>query len=238
MCKDYFIPSICIALGLALGGFFPGYYFYKTKMDFRTVTVKGLAEKDVKANLAIWTIRFQVAGNDLLVEKNKIEKQQDAVTSFLKNAGFTDEEISVEGLTMQDAYADLYRDKSSISARYTLNQTMMVRTMDVDLVQRTFPNIGNLVSKGVIFNSYGNGVSYIFTSLNKIKPQMLKEATLNAKAAADEFAVNSASQVGRIRTANQGVFSITGREQLPDQQESAQINKKVRVVSTVEYYLK
>ena len=138
---------------------------------------------------------------------------------------------------MQDAYADSYRDRDSIPARYTLNQTLTVRTNKVDLVNSTYPKIGDLVSKGVTFNSYGNGVSYLFTELNSIKPAMLKEATQNARQAADEFALNSNSKVGKIRSANQGVFSILPREEIPDQSEREQVNKKVRVVSTVEYYL-
>ncbi len=238
MNKTYFIPALCVALGLAVGGFFPGYYYYRTKMDFRTVTVKGLAEKDVKADLALWNIRFQTAGNDIIQEKKNIEQHAKTVIEFLKAAGFTDDEIMVQGLTTQDAYADSYRDKSTISARYTLGENIIVRSLNVDLVQKTAPNIGNLVSKGVTFNSYGNGVAYIFTGLNAIKPEMLKEATQNAKRAADEFAANSNSKVGKIKNANQGVFSITAREAVPDQMERDQINKTVRVVSTVEYYLK
>lgn len=232
------LTGALIAVGLACGGFFPGYYYYKTTMDFRTVSVKGLAEKEVKANLAVWNIKIQSAGNNLTLAKQDIETQQKTTTEFLKKAGFTDNEIIVQGLTMQDAYADMYRDKNTISARYTLTQTLTVRTPQVDLMSQTVPTIGDLVSKGVVFSSYGNAVSYLFTDLNNIKPEMLKEATQNAKEAADEFAKNSHSVVGKIRTANQGVFTILPREEIADQTEHDQINKKVRVVSTVEYYLK
>lgn len=226
-----------VGLGLVLGGFFPGYYYYKTTMDFRTVKVKGLAEKDVKADLAIWNIRFQSANDNLNTAKKDIENQQNIITEFLKTAGIKESEMIIQGLTMQDAYADSYRDKSTIPARYTLSQTLTVRTEQVDLVNSVFPTMGDLVSKGVVFNTYGNGVSYLFTKLNDIKPAMLKDATQNAKQAADEFALNSKSKVGKIRSANQGVFSILAREDVPDQSEREQINKKVRVVSTVEYYL-
>ena len=237
MQKSTIITGALVACGLTLGGFFPGYYFYKTNFDMRTVKVKGLAEKDVKADLAVWNIRFQSADNVLNSAKKDIENQEKTIKEFLKNAGFSNDEIIIQGLNMQDAYADSYRDKNSIPARYTLNQTLTVRTNKVDLVNNTYPEIGNLVSKGVTFNSYGNGVSYLFTELNSIKPIMLKEATQNARQAADEFARNSNSKVGKIRSANQGVFSILAREEIPDQSEREQINKKVRVVSTVEYYL-
>ncbi len=235
--KQFIIPSLIVATGIALAGYFTGSYYYHTKMDFRTVTVKGLAEKNVRANLAVWNIRFQSAGNELVAAKQKIESQQRAIESFLLKAGFNADEIIVQGLTMQDAYADSYRDKNTISARYTLNQTLSVRTNQVDLVQKAYPTIGDLVSQGVTFNSYGNGVAYLFTTLNDVKPEMLKEATLNARKAADEFAKNSQSKVGKIRFANQGVFSILPREDVQDQSEKDQINKKIRVVSTVEYYL-
>jgi len=113
-----------------------------------------------------------------------------------------------------------------------------VRSNKVALVQNTYPNIGDLVSKGVTFNSYGNAVSYVYTKLNEIKPRMLNAAIINAKAAADEFAKTSGAKVGDIRHANQGIFSITAREGDPDSNESSQVNKKVRVVSTIEYFLK
>jgi len=231
------ITAGLIAAGLMLGGFFPGYYYYKTTMDFRTVTVKGLAEQNVKADLAIWNIRFQAANDNLSTAKQQVEDQQKTIIAFLMQSGFTSEQIIVQGLTMQDAYADSYRDKSTIPARYTLSQTLTVRTDQVDLVSATYPKIGDLVSKGVTFNTYGNGVSYLFTGLNAIKPLMLKNATQNAKQAAEEFARNSDSKVGKIRSANQGVFSILAREDVPDQSEREQIHKKIRVVSTVEYYL-
>ncbi len=237
MDKKILLSSVVIGFGLLCAGFFPGYYYYHTAMDMRTVSVKGLAEKDVRADLAIWNIRFQVAGNDILVAMKELKSQQNLIEAFLTKAGFDADEIIIEGLTMQDAYADSYRDKSTISARYTINQNIMVRSKKVDLVNTTFPMIGNLVSQGVIFNSYGNNVSYVYTKLNDIKPEMLKQATINAKAAADEFANNSGSKVGKIRKANQGVFSITAREQAQDQYEGNQIDKKVRVVSTVEYFL-
>ena len=238
MKQNNIVAAMLVGLGLLLAGFFPGFYYYHAKMDDRTVSVKGLSERDVKSDLALWTIRFQAADNDILTAKKQIETQQDAIQAFLLKAGFTADEILVQGLTMQDAYAESYREKSTISARYTLTQTLLVRTEKVDQVQQAYPDIGELVSSGVNFAAYGNAVAYAYTKLNDIKPAMLKEATVNAKAAADEFARNSGAQVGAIRRANQGVFSITAREQNTDQPESAQIDKKVRVVSTIEYFLK
>lgn len=237
MSKINFLTGTVIACGLALGGFFPGYYFYKTNFDMRTVKVKGLAEKDVRADLAIWNIRFQTSNDNLAIAKKEMEAQEETIKKFLIQSGFQESEIIRQGLNMQDAYADSYRDRNTISTRYTLDQTLSVRTEQVDLVNTTYPKIGDLVSGGINFSSYGNGVSYLFTGLNAIKPMMLKEATRNARQAAEEFARNSDSKVGKIRSANQGVFSILPREEIPNQSEPEQINKKIRVVSTVEYYL-
>ena len=126
MQKSTIITGALIACGLALGGFFPGYYFYKTNFDMRTVKVKGLAEKDVKADLAVWNIRFQSANNILSATKKDVELQEKVIKEFLEGAGFSNSEIIVQGLNMQDAYADSYRDRNSIPARYTLNQTLTV----------------------------------------------------------------------------------------------------------------
>lgn len=238
MQQNSIIAASLIGLGLLAGGFFPGYYYYHAKMDDRTVSVKGLAERDVKSDLALWTIRFQSADNEIIKAKREVESQQRKIMRFLTKAGFSADEVLVQGLTMQDAYAETYREKSTISARYTLTQNLLVRTNKVDLVQKSYPNIGELVSIGVNFAAYGNGVSYVYTKLNEVKPEMLREATLNARKAADEFARNSGSEVGDIRHANQGVFSITAREQNTDQPENTQIDKRVRVVSTIEYFLK
>ena len=235
--KTPILASLIIAGSVILGGFFPGYFYYKTSFDMRTVRVKGLAEKDVSANLALWHIRFQAANNMLGQAKTDIEHQEKILRAFLEKAGFTDNEILVQGLSMQDAYADAYRDKNTISARYTLTQTWTVRSAQVDLVNTTHAQIGDLVAQGVNFSTYGNAVSYLFTGLNEIKPIMLKEATHNARQAADEFALNSGAKVGKIKSASQGVFSILPREEIPDQSEQEQIHKKVRVVSTVEYFL-
>ena len=231
------IAALLVSGGITLGGFFPGYYYYKTRFDMRTVTVKGLAEKDVKSDLAVWNIRFQSANNLLSSAKKDIENQEETIRSFLKTSGFSETEVITQGLSMQDAYADSYRDRNAIPTRYTLTQTLTVRSNQVDLVAKTYPQIGDLVSNGVNLSAYGNTVSYLFTDLNTIKPSMLKQATQNAREAANEFAQNSGAQVGKIRSANQGVFSILPREDIPDQSEREQINKKIRVVSTVEYYL-
>ncbi|MGN1062768.1 MAG: SIMPL domain-containing protein [Alphaproteobacteria bacterium] len=229
-----------IAAGLAAGGYFTGHYYYAAKMNDRTVVVKGLAETDAKADLAIWNIKFLSTGNDLKAAQGVMQKNLGLIKRYLAEKGFADTEIIVGRINTNDLMANPYRNNNMQGPRYILNQTVTVRSTQVDKVETSLRGIGVLVSEGVIFDNqeYGSPVSYLFTGLNTIKPAMLQQATENARKAAEEFAKSSDSRVGNIKRANQGVFSIGAREQAPDTSESAEINKTVRVVSTVEYYLK
>ena len=228
-----------LALGIALGGFFPGYYYYISQRDNRTVTVKGLAEMNVKADLAIWKIKFKTTGNDLAALQQKMTADELAVQNYLLQKGFQQSEILVGRMNTNDLMANQYRDAKAEDSRYILDQTITLRSENVDLVDVSLQGIGALVAKGIIFDNpdYSSPVSYLFTGLNQVKPQMLEQATQNAKQAADEFAKSSGSIVGKIKTANQGVFSILPREQVPGANETDQIEKTIRVVSTIVYYL-
>jgi len=232
------VSSVVLALGIAVGGFFPGYYYYQSRMESNFVTVKGLAEMDVRADLGVWDIKYVVTGNDLATAQAEMEAQQKIILSFLKNLGFEDAEVAVKRTETNDLMANPYRNESVGSARYILTQSVQVTSQNVDLVEKAINSTGSLISKGIVFDSNNyNPVSYIFTKINDIKPQMLEEATKNAEAAANEFAKSSGTKVGKIRKANQGVFSILPREQTANAMEMNSIEKKVRVVSTVEYYL-
>ena len=236
--KCKMLCSLMLSIGIALGGFFPGYYYYRAKSDANFVTVKGLAEMDVKADLGVWDIKYVVTGNDLAVSQSKMTAQQEIITSFLKKLGFNDNEIIAQRTETNDLMANPYRSDSQNSFRYILTQSIQVKSTDVDLIEKAVNSTGILISKGIVFdnNSY-MPVSYIFTKINDIKPQMLEAATKNAMAAANEFAKSSNTKVGKIRKANQGVFSILPREQTANATEMNRIEKKVRVVSTIEYYL-
>jgi len=232
------VSSVVLALGIAVGGFFPGYYYYQSRMESNFVTVKGLAEMDVRADLGVWDIKYVVTGNDLATAQAEMEAQQKIILSFLKNLGFEDAEVAVKRTETNDLMANPYRNESVGSARYILTQSVQVTSQNVDLVEKAINSTGSLISKGIVFDSNNyNPVSYIFTKINDIKPQILEEATKNAEAAANEFAKSSGTKVGKIRKANQGVFSILPREQTANAMEMNSIEKKVRVVSTVEYYL-
>ena len=229
------LPAILVALGLTLGGFFPGYYYYKTKAEARSVTVKGLAEKDVVADMGIWNIQFTVSGNDLAAARTQIGKQANEVVKFLKAQKFADDEIHIGRIETNDLMANPYRDNTAAeTARFILTQTIVVRSDKVQNISDAMSFSNELIGMGIVFSN--QSASYFFTKLNDIKPEMLKSATQNAKEAALEFARNSGSTVGKIKTANQGVFSILAADD-PNTYEASQINKKVRVVSTVEYLL-
>ena len=228
---------VIIALGLLFVGFFPGYYYYKSKFNYNAVTVKGLAETDVMADLAIWEIKYVATGNDLMATKNNLEKQTDAILEFLHANNFSDNEIDFGGTETNDLMANPYRGNDPITSRFILTKTITLRSNQVNNVAATYTKSGDLISSGVVFeNRYDSPISYFFTKLNDIKPQMLELATKNARQAALEFAKSSDSRVGKIHTANQGVFSILPRDNA-NAPESQQINKKVRVVATVEYFL-
>ena len=237
MKKIPYLYVLIIALGLLFVGFFPGYYYYKSKFNYNAVTVKGLAEQDVEANLAIWEIKYVATGHDLVETKNNLENQTIAVINFLHENGFSDSEIELGGTDTNDLMANPYRGNDAITSRFIITKSITVRSNQVHNVAETYTRAGDLINSGVVFeNRYDSPVSYIFTKLNDIKPQMLELATKNARQAALEFAKSSDSRVGKIHSANQGVFSILPRDNA-NAPESQQINKKVRVVATVEYFL-
>lgn len=230
-----------IAFGLALGGFFPGRYYYKAKALDRTVSVKGLAEREVKADIAVWNIRVIRAGGNLESLRGKLSDDQKAVTRFLTAGGLQASEIMPGRLETNDLLANPYRsEKVNPDSRYILKQTLTVRTSKVDEIEKLVGRTEEVLKQGVLFDgdSYPPSVSYLFTRLNDVKPDMLREATANAKQAAEEFAKNSGARVGDIKSASQGQFTVLPLYQTPDAQETQQKDKKLRVVSTVEYYLK
>lgn len=201
----------------------------------RFVTVKGLAERDVKADLAVWPIQFKVADNDLATAQSQLETQSKAIIEFLIANGMKPDEISVQQVMVNDAFAQQY-SQNNVAARYAIEKTIAVRTNNVDAVATAAENIGDLVAHGVLIG-YGALPQYSFTKLNDIKPEMIALATQNAREAAQQFAKDSGAKVGDIRSASQGYFSIQPRDEVTNAPSSAALFKKVRVVSTVEYYL-
>jgi len=225
--------AIVVGICLAIAGIAIGYGFYKGRAADRYVTVKGLAEKEVKADLAIWPITFQVTGNDLTRIQGGIEEGREIVTGFLTDAGFRREDIAYSPPRIRDLEAEYRGSDARTPYRYVAEATVTTRSRAVDLVKKTMEASGDLVGEGILLapESWQNATEFLFTALNDIKPEMIEEATKNAREAAGKFAEDSGSRTGKIRHATQGYFSIQDRDRnSPDV-------KKVRVVTTVEYFL-
>ncbi len=222
-----------LCIGLLSLGFLLSKGALKVKELERTITVKGLSEREVQADIAIWPIRFNEANNDLGLLYAEIQKKSDLAVKFLKKYGFSDSEISVSQPAILDRQAQSYGDASAIKFRFTSSVTITVYSKKVEEVRSAMKKIVDLGKQGIVITGqdYENKTEFLFTGLNNIKPEMIEEATKNARIVAQKFAKDSNSKLGKIKRANQGQFSIMNRDR------STQHIKKIRVVATVEYYL-
>ncbi len=232
--------ALLVGLGVALAGWFVGGGFVKGKAADRYVTVKGVSERDVKANLALWPLRFVSTDNNLERAQAKIRKSQEQVLGFLQKQGIDPAQAEVRQLEVNDLLANPYRS-GPVESRYIISETVMVRSTDPPMIEKASQAIGELVELGVVLSSSGgrdSGPTFMFTRLSDLKPEMIAEATEKARNAAEQFAKDSGSRTGAIRRANQGVFQILPRDRAPGISEGSQIDKTLRVVSTIQYYLK
>jgi len=237
------LSALVLAVGIASGGFFAGSGFARGRVADRYVEVKGVAEREVKADLALWPLRLMAAGNDLGATQAEIARHATRVYAFLQRHGLDTTQIEIQGNEVSDALANQYAGDRQIRARYVVSQTLMIRSANVDLVLAASAKVGDLIGSGVVLSSdrggYGaSGPTFLFTKLNDLKPGMIREATGKAREAAEQFAGDSRSGLAGIRQANQGVFVILARDQAPGVAEQSQVFKTVRVVSTVQYYLR
>lgn len=238
-----------IMVGLIVGGWILGAEIKATRLSDRFVTVKGLVERKVKSDLALWPLSYKEAGDDLASVYAKTEADKQAILQFLDQQGIQSSEIELGVVRVVDTQANEFGGGNRPAHRYIVEQQIAVRTARVDQVAAAAQKTMQLLQKGVVLSGEaGQGPAYKFTGLNSIKPDMITEATRNARAAADRFASDSGSKVGSIRQANQGVFSITGTDQSSATGEEEENNyyagnadrsltKTVRVVTTVQYYL-
>ncbi len=234
-----FVSAAIVALGLVLGGLLAGQGFIKFRMADRYVSVKGLAEREVMADIALWPLRFVATHDDLAQAQARIQRSKEAILAFLQRQGIPPAQVELQGLEVTDILANAYRSGPTES-RFIIRQTLMVRSDDPVRIEAASQQVGDLVEAGVILSSEGgptSGPTYLFTKINDLKPEMIKEATANARKAAQQFALDAGSRLGGIRQANQGTFVILPRDQAPGVSEEGQRNKTVRVVSTIEYYL-
>lgn len=194
----------------------------------RVVTVRGLAERTVEADYVTWPMNYAVAGDDLSRLYNEMQTNNDIVVKFLTDNGIERDEISVNPPDLYNAAGNVYGGDRA-RYQYNLNVTITVATKKVAKVRELITRQSELLKKGVAVSN--NYINYQFTGLNSVKPEMIAEATKNARVAADQFASDSSSKVGKIKTATQGQFSIS------DADSSTPQLKNVRVVSTIVYYL-
>lgn len=198
----------------------------------RVVTVKGLSERDYLADKVIWPISYNHASNDLNELHEAMASQTLKVRAFLIQNGVDSGDISVSSPSVTDKLAQRYGDNKP-RFRYQASQTLTVYSGEVEKVQSIMERMAGLLKQGVVFSEgdYSSYTQYLFTKLNEVKPEMVEEATVNARLVAEKFANDSGSRLGKIRRANQGRFSISSRDS-----QHPHI-KRVRVVSTIDYNL-
>jgi len=237
------IPAAIVAIGLALGGLAVGSGFARARAADRYVTVKGVAEREVKANLAIWPLKVVGADNDLTTANKKVAANVEGVRQFLGRHGLDTNQVQLSDFSVTDALASEYSPERQPTNRYVVKQTMLVRSNQPDRVLAASQQVSELAAIGVVISSGGNGETgggptFVFSGLNQLKPAMIADATARAREAAAQFARDSDTELAGIRQANQGVFEILARDQAPGISEESQIAKTVRVVSTIDYYLR
>jgi hypothetical protein len=224
--------GLSIAAGLTVSGFFLADALTQIRAAERIVTVKGLAERDVPADLAIWPIVFTVAGDELGAVQTRVEAQLGLIRRFLLERGFVATESTTTVPRITDLQAQLAGAARPPAHRFLAEATLTLRSGRVDAVRAAMQDFGQLVAAGVVLmRSYEARAQFLFTSLEAIKPEMIAAATRDARRAARQFAADSGSAVGSIRRARQGYFTVADRDPFSPE------FKTVRVVTTVDYFL-
>lgn len=242
-------PSCCAALlklllalvlagGIALAGYAVGCGIKSISAAQRFITVRGFSEREVKADLAIWNIGYVATGNDIAEVQDKVERDSNSLRLFLITSGIEESEIIELPTSMTDLLSRDYRPDNAKDNRYIVNAGLRIRTDKVDIVQRlSGMKIGAVIKSGVTLSDNSPPV-YLYTQLQAIKPEMVAAATDDARKAAVQFAKDSGAQLGNMKTASQGLFQFLPRDQADNVRESSEINKIVRVVTSVSYFLK
>ena len=225
------IAATLLGLGVAAAGGFVGRGLFEARRTERTVTVKGLAEREVDADLAFWPITFIATADDLAAAQARIDRDAERIRAFLGERGFEDAELQSGPPTVTDRMAEGGYETQKLE-RYVVRGLLTVRSPKVAKVREASGDTARLVADGVaLARDYDVRTQYLFTQLDAIKPEMIAEATRDARGAAEQFAHDSGSRVGVIRTAQQGYFSIEDRDAFSPER------KRVRVVTTVQYLL-
>ena len=230
--KNLRIESAILAVGLALLGVFVYNGINSLAKRDRVVSVRGLAEKEVQADRVIWPLAYKTVGDDLGSVYRDISSANKKIQTFLIKNGIKASDITNGAPQVNDLWTNEYRDNVN-RQRYNATSVTTVSSSDVAKVRALMTRTGELLSQGIAIapNDYNYPIQFDFTSLNKIKPQMIEQATKNSREAAEKFAKDSESKLGKIKSAQQGLFSIEDRD------SNTPYIKEVRVVTTVDYYL-
>lgn len=225
-------PAALIAVAIVILGFSLKSGVETFAFRDRIVSVRGLAEREVKANKVTWPIVCKQVGNALPAIYNSIQSTNTAIIRYLKDNGITDDEISVNAPEIIDMQVDRYNN-NPVPFRYNVTQVIVVVSDNVDLVRKLISSQMELLKDGIAITDggYQYQVKYEYTDLNSIKPEMIAEATAKAREAGEKFAVDSQSRLGKIKSASQGQFTIEDRD------ENTPYLKKVRVVSSIQFFL-
>ena len=234
MDKGKFYSGLFIMIGLIVLGMMMPRAVDRFRSFDRTVNVKGLCEREVKADKVIWPVVYRVMANDVQTVYDQTDRNNAEIISFLKSGGINESEITVSVPEISDKYATEYGSNDR-AFRYIAKNVITVCTSDVDAVLALMARQSDLLKKGIVTggsNQWENPVEFKYEGLNEIKPEMIEDATRNAREAAQKFAKDSDSRLGKIKTATQGTFTIENRD------SNTPYIKKVRVVTSVTYYLK
>jgi hypothetical protein len=230
--RRWLAAATVLALGMIAGGYLLGNGLVRAKDADRSVTVRGLAERDVTADLAIWTIAYSATAQDLTSAQASADRDSNEIRSFVRELGFPAEALQPTGVNVSQV-------SDNGVTTFTVRQRMTLRSNDIARAQAAVRRQFELVRRGVVLDE-GSGIAYTFTKLNDIKPKMVAEATKDARASAEQFASDSGTSVGTIRSATQGYFEVNARDGDSGGGWGASDTpfKKVRVVTTVDFYLR
>ena len=225
------IASLLLAVGVSVGGFFVGDGISNWNSGRRIIAVKGLSEREVPASVATWSIGYRATGNDLTMINRKLSDSTNTVLSFLKTAGFDEKDIAVQPPALRDVSMEpREKDTPRPPERYRAEQSVLLRTAKVDLIKPALASAATLMVNGVLLSG-GCQPNYVYNQLNEIKPTMIQEATRNARIVAEQFARDSQTNLGKLRSASQGWFQVEDRDAATPER------KLVRVVVDVNYEL-
>ena len=228
--KDRFVLSaLILAVGIAVAGWFVNSGIEKMAFKDRAVVVKGLSTRDVQADYVVWPLDFCVRGNDISALYSDLAQIEQTARKFFMERGFQESDMTRGNISIDDNWASYYDRKPEF--HYTLRTSLVISTADVERVIANQGCQSELLKKGVILPSYDWNTDFQYNGLPSLKPEMVQEATQNARAVAQKFAEDAQCRLGSIQQANQGQFSVESDSNQP-------WIKHVRVVTTVSYYLK